>query len=247
MASELITIGSSEARRLKRKPSGMTSVQLGAWLIELSQLEAHIAAAKAEASAEFDRLKAYRSSGAISMAAWMSKHTGVTKAVAARQVETATGLAGLPETRHALSAGEIPIANAERLARAKTGDHGDKLSAAAEAKLLGSAARSGSEQFSRTVSRWERSQSVDGGATEAIRRPTDGRIQIIDPNGTVISSHYSTNQQLRHQPIREGPPVPGSSQPSARPKEAPAVELPEHKREAPPVDRSEVTQHTAAA
>jgi len=103
---------------------------------------------------------------------------GLSQSEAHSQVKTAQLLRQVPKLQEAVQSGEVPQANARKLADAitKTGS----AAVAGDAELLKQASSMRPEQFKHSAQRWIASQQTDNGASEHARQRARRNLRIFD-------------------------------------------------------------------
>ncbi|MGH8980123.1 MAG: HNH endonuclease [Acidimicrobiales bacterium] len=107
---------------------------------ELAVTEKACAAARVLATRRAVERGEHRKSGYSDAASWLARQGGTTTSQARHDLETAAGLDSLPDTRQALLAGEVSLAQAHEITKAEAespGQEQDLLAAAKETDLSG--------------------------------------------------------------------------------------------------------------
>ncbi|MCY4175346.1 MAG: DUF222 domain-containing protein [Acidimicrobiaceae bacterium] len=117
----------------------------------------------------------------------LASSAGLPQREAHSQVATAAALQKVPKLRDAVQAGDIPQANARRLADAitKTGS----AAVAGDAGLLAQAKSMRPEQFAKTAQRWIGAQQADDGTAEYLRQRARRYLKIYDTEDGMIALH----------------------------------------------------------
>ncbi len=110
---------------------------------------------------------------------------GLTQSEAHNQVKTAQVLRKVPELRDAVQTGQVPQANARRLADVITKTGADAV--AGDAELLKQAASLRPEQFGNAARRWITAQQGDNGATEHARQRAKRYLKFYDTEDGMIA------------------------------------------------------------
>ena len=197
-------------RRLQQSPPTLEVTELGDTIRDCVRLQAWASARLALLVTEFDRAKAYLADGAVDAAGWLNKHTGATKANAHTEVRTATHLAQMDHTRHALEDGLIGVHHAARMVKAHMAETGHRLDAAADTKLLDTAAHQTPERFCKTVTAWERAVAEDSGGSAAERMHQKRSVWLCDhsPRGKQAGKRAFSGAefaQIPHRPCAKFP------------------------------------------
>jgi len=112
---------------------------------------------------------------------------GLSQSEAHSQVKVAQAVRKVPELRDAVQSGEVPQANARRLADAIT-----KVGSAAvagNAELLQQASSMRPEQFKHSANRWVTAQQADKGACEHARQRAKRYLKFYDTQDGMIALH----------------------------------------------------------
>ncbi len=120
---------------------------------ELAAVENACAAARLFASVRAVDCGAHHQRGFRDGAGWVARHTGATVAQARHTLETASGLADCPDTKAALVAGEVSVAQAAEITRAEAETRG------AETGLLERARRSNLTDVRDHARQWRQSHT----------------------------------------------------------------------------------------
>ncbi|MCY4176597.1 MAG: DUF222 domain-containing protein [Acidimicrobiaceae bacterium] len=112
---------------------------------------------------------------------------GLSHSEARSQVKTARALRKVPKLRDAVQAGEVPQANARRLAEAITKTGSDAV--AGDDSLLGQASSMRPEQFRRAAQRWITAQQDDDGASEHARQRAKRYLRFYDGEDGMVALH----------------------------------------------------------
>jgi hypothetical protein len=121
---------------------------------ELAATQKACAAARALAAARAGECGAHRQKGFADAADWLARATGSSTVEAKTELETARALGDMPDTRAAVAAGELSLAQAHELARTESQCPGS------EADLL-AAARTGSLKNLKDLGRKRRLGAID--------------------------------------------------------------------------------------
>ena len=152
----------------------------------LAESRAFIAAGTAfqTAAAELIAARERHGDGGVEV---LASSAGLPQREAHSQVATAAALQKVPKLRDAVQAGDIPQANARRLADAitKTGS----AAVAGDAGLLAQAKSMRPEQFAKTAQRWIGAQQADDGTTEYLRQRARRYLKIYDTEDGMIALH----------------------------------------------------------
>ncbi len=135
-------------------PKRCTGEDAAAFAEELAATEKACAAARALAAARAVECGAHRQKGFADAADWLARTTGTSTVEAKTELETARALAEMPDTRAAVTAGELSLAQATELARTEAECPGS------EAELL-PVARTGSLKTLKDKSRKRRLEAID--------------------------------------------------------------------------------------
>jgi len=112
---------------------------------------------------------------------------GLTQSEAHNQVKTAQVLRKVPELRDAVQSGQVPQANARRLADVITKTGADAV--AGDAELLKQASSLRPEQFGTAARRWVTTQQGDNGASEHARQRAQRYLKFYNTNDGMIAMH----------------------------------------------------------
>ncbi len=112
---------------------------------------------------------------------------GLTQSEAHSQVKTAQVLRKVPKLRDAVQNGQVPQANARRLADVITKTSADAV--AGDAELLKQAASLRPEQFGVATRRWITAQQGDNGASEHARQRAKRYLKFYDTDDGMIALH----------------------------------------------------------
>jgi len=112
---------------------------------------------------------------------------GLSQSEAHSQVKVAQAVRKVPELREAVQSGEVPQANARRLADAITKTGSDAV--AGDAELLRQAGSMRPEQFVGAANRWIASQQGDNGASEHARQRARRYLKFYDTTEGMIAMH----------------------------------------------------------
>ncbi len=117
----------------------------------------------------------------------LASAAGLSQRAAHDQVATAAALRQVPRLRDAVQAGDVPQANARRLADAitKTGPE----AVAGDSELLAQAQSMRPEQFAKTAQRWIGAQQADGGTAEYLRQRAKRYLRIFDTDDGMVCLH----------------------------------------------------------
>ncbi len=117
----------------------------------------------------------------------LASSAGLSQREAHAQVATAAALQKVPRLRDAVQSGDVPQANARRLADAitKTGS----AAVAGDARLLAQAQSMRPEQFAKTAQRWIGSQQADDGTAEYLRQRARRYLKIYDTDDGMVCLH----------------------------------------------------------
>ena len=121
---------------------------------ELAATEKACAAARALAAARAGDCGAHRRKGFADAADWLARTTGTSMVEARTELETVSALGDMPDTRTAVMAGELSLAQAHELARTEAECPGS------EAELL-AVAKAGSLRNLKEVGRKRRLEAID--------------------------------------------------------------------------------------
>ena len=165
------------------RDGGVASAELRAALEQTRMFMAAGAAFQTAAAELIARRERHGDGGAGILA----EAAGLSQREAHDQVATAASLRQVPGLRDAVQAGEVPQANARRLADAitKTGSE----AVAGDRELLAQARSMRPEQFARTAQRWVGAQQADDGTAEYLRQRARRYLRIYDTDDGMVALH----------------------------------------------------------
>jgi hypothetical protein len=154
-------------------PRALDAAPLRQHLVELAAARARLAAAEADAVAEFDARTGYVDDGMVNARSWLAHHTSVPRAFAGGLVLLAKRLRRMPQMAEALAAGSVTEAHARSLGRCLT-----LRTIAAferdEAFLVAKAVALEADDFDIVVTRWLILNDEDG-PDPGTERPSEFR------------------------------------------------------------------------
>ena len=162
---------------------GASTTELRAVLNATRSVAAAVTAAQTAAAEQIARREHHGDDGAEILAA----SAGLPQREARSQVAAAAALRQVPKLRDAVQAGDVPQANARRLADAIT-----RTSSAAvggDAGLLAQARSMRPEQFARTAHRWIGAHQADDGTAEYLRQRAKRHLRIFDTEDGMVRLH----------------------------------------------------------
>jgi hypothetical protein len=119
------------------EPAGLSSADCAMLVEALAATEKACAAARARAAARAAEHGAHRDQGFADAAEWLARHSGSSSGEARMALETATAIEACPQTKQALYAGEVSLAQAHEITSTQAEVPGT------EAELLAVAKQSG--------------------------------------------------------------------------------------------------------
>jgi hypothetical protein len=158
--------------------SSMNDEELGAFLVELRQIENQLDAAATRVTGEWDARKAWASaSRARTASSWLAFHCRMPHATARRRVRLARACRSMPAACEAWDRGDVESAHMAALERVRS-----ETTAAAyerdEEMLVGRAQELRFDDFCRVVSYWHQSVDPDGAEVDAEKRFGDRRAHL---------------------------------------------------------------------
>jgi len=169
--------------RASSKGSGSTGFDdvLEALGDEIATLAAHIHGAKSrllELIARFDRMDGWKRGGHRNCACWLSVRTGLDLGTAREHVRVARALENLPDTRQAMSRGELSFSQVRALTRVAAAD--------TESDLLDLAVGCTTEQLERVVRAYKMGSRRDEAARERERHESRTLSVFPDNQGMYV-------------------------------------------------------------
>ncbi|HET6582519.1 MAG TPA: DUF222 domain-containing protein, partial [Nannocystaceae bacterium] len=144
----------------------MSDEELGAFLVELRQIENQLDATATRVTGEWDARKAWTASRARTASSWLAFHCKMPHATARRRVRLARARRSMPAACEAWDRGEIESAHVAALERVRS-----ETTAAAyerdEEMLVGRAQQLRFDDFCRVVSYWHQYADPDGAEADA--------------------------------------------------------------------------------
>ena len=160
--------------------------ELGEAVVEVHRLQARLAAAATRLTAAFDARQAWADDGCRSCVTWLAHRCHVPPKQAQSTVRLGRRLRSMPETDAALAAGDIGVAQAQRLADL----NGPRTAAAfaeSESQLVDHARTLDWVDFSRACAYWRQLADPDGAESDAARDESLRRLHLSPGmNGTGI-------------------------------------------------------------
>jgi hypothetical protein len=163
--------------------SSMSDEELGAFLVDLRQIENQLDAFATRVTGEWDARKAWAStSRARTASSWLAFHCRMPHATARRRVRLARARRSMPAASEAWDRGEIESAHVSALERA----HSEATASAFERDeelLVGRAQELRFDDFCRVVSYWHQYADPDGAESDAGKRFGERRAHLSQTFG----------------------------------------------------------------
>ncbi|MCY4068475.1 MAG: DUF222 domain-containing protein [Acidimicrobiaceae bacterium] len=160
-----------------------STAELRRVLTATRSVTAAVGAAQTAAAEQIARRERHGDGGAEILAA----SAGLSQQEARNQVTTAAALQKVPELRDAVQSGDVPQANARRLADAIT--RTSSAAVAGDAELLAQAQSTRPEQFARTAQRWIGAHQADDGTAEYLRQRAKRYLRMHDTEDGMVRLH----------------------------------------------------------
>lgn len=186
MFEEVKSVGEALDGLLAIDADLLGNAELGEAVVEVHRLQARLTAAATRLTAAFDGRQAWADDGCRSGATWLAHRCHVPPKQAQSTLRLGRRLRSMPETDTALAAGDIGIAQAQRLADL----NGPRTAAAfaeSETQLVDFARTLDWVDFSRACAYWRQLADPDGAESDAARDESLRRLHLSPGmNGTGI-------------------------------------------------------------
>lgn len=158
-------------------PDGFDTGELGEVVAELTRQQARLAAVTARLGAAFDARQGWADEGCRSGATWLAHRCRLPGSQARGLLRLGRRLRSMPETAAAFAAGDIGVAQAQRLAALASGRTADAF-AESEELLVGYARTMGWADFTRACAYWHQLADPDGVERDAAHRDAQRRLHL---------------------------------------------------------------------
>jgi hypothetical protein len=162
--------------------SSMDEAELGAFLVELRQIENQLEAQSTRLTGEWDARKAWAGSRARTGASWLAFHARMPHATARSRVALARACREMPAAAGAWADGRVERAHVSALARAHTAATAEAYGRDEE-MLVDKAQRLRFDDFCRVVSYWHQLADEDGAEANAEKRFGERRAYLSQTLG----------------------------------------------------------------
>jgi len=125
----------------------------------------------------FDRGREWSAEGAVSAAAWLRRHCGLSAPESHQRVKVSRALGRMPTTREAFESGEISYAHV-RVMAAPVDEHTEEAFRGVEESMVGVARECSPTELRRVVEYWRMNLDADGGAGVANGRYGRRRLHV---------------------------------------------------------------------
>jgi hypothetical protein len=194
----------------------LDAAELKQHLLELASARSRLAAAEADAVAEFDARGCFLDDGMVNTRSWLAHHTGVPRVAAGGRVLLAKRLRRMPEMASALASGLVTESHARALGRCLT----PRTIAAFErdeTRLVAKAKQCDADDFEHLVTRWvmlndesgpdpgaERPSEFHASGMLAGRSRLDGELDLED-SAEFLAELDARYDELWHEDQTAGP------------------------------------------